>query len=110
MNRLILLLTLLLSSFSLLSGDVFEMDRPTVAGKFDLVVANILVPVLHDLLVDLRQLLSVNGRLILAGFVKKERIPLVSKAQSLGLSVEKISDDSGWECVILKNGSPSAPV
>jgi hypothetical protein len=51
-------------------------ERPAFDRMFDLVIANILAPVLHDLMPDLARHVSPGGRLILAGFVAKDRLPI----------------------------------
>jgi ribosomal protein L11 methyltransferase len=83
-------------------GDILCQDRPGFSQVFDLIIANILVPVLHDLLPDLARLLASRGHLIMAGFITKERVPLVEAAKQVGLVVNGISDDFGWECVVLE--------
>ena len=70
--------------------------------SYDLVIANILVPVLHDLMHELVRCLNPTGRLLLAGFVEKEMGPIVTRARSFGLEIEHSSDEGGWMGVALK--------
>lgn len=77
-------------------------ERPRFHRMFDVVIANILVPVLHDLMADLREHLSPKGRLIVAGFVEKEQHPLVKAAESHGLVLESSSDELGWKCLVFR--------
>lgn len=75
-------------------------NRPAFDSKFDVIIANILVPVLHDLMPDLVAQLAPGGRLIVAGFVEKEQGPLVQKAKTHGLAVAIDAQELGWKCVV----------
>ena len=86
------------------SADIILCDRPRFDTKFDVVIANILVPVLHDLMPDIASLTSPGGRLIVAGFVQKEEAPLMECASRFGFKVESVTDDHGWKCVVLIKG------
>jgi ribosomal protein L11 methyltransferase len=78
-------------------------ERPAFDRMFDLVIANILAPVLHDLMPDLARHVSPGGRLILAGFVAKEESGVLSKALACGLRVESVTEELGWKCVVLRH-------
>ena len=84
-------------------ADVVVADRPIFPEKFDLVVANILAPVLHELIPDISRCLSAGGRLILAGFIDKESAPLILRAESFGLTLESRFDELGWKCLVFSS-------
>jgi ribosomal protein L11 methyltransferase len=83
-------------------AEIVLSHRPYFDKKFDLVIANILAPVLHDLMADLAKHLQPSGRLLLAGFVAKEAAGVLSKATDCGLRVDFVADELGWMCVVLK--------
>jgi ribosomal protein L11 methyltransferase len=82
------------------NADIRLADRPAFDGSFDLIIANILVPVLHELMPDMVAHLSKKGRLMVAGFVDKEQQLLVERAVPHGLSVESETSELGWKCVV----------
>jgi ribosomal protein L11 methylase PrmA len=84
-------------------ADVFVQERPNFEEKFDVIVANILAPVLYDLMPDMAQLLAVGGRLVLAGFIEKEAGVLIQRAESFGLKFSFSCEELGWKCVVLEN-------
>jgi ribosomal protein L11 methylase PrmA len=86
-------------------ADVFVQERPNLLEKFDVIVANILAPVLHDLMPDMAQHLAVGGRLVLAGFIEKEAGALIQRAESFGLKLSFSCEELGWKCVVLENWS-----
>lgn len=69
--------------------------------RYDLVIANILVPVLHDLMSELRECCKIGGRLLLSGFIRKEAGPIVAKAVANGFAVEFEQDEGGWAGIVL---------
>jgi ribosomal protein L11 methyltransferase len=83
------------------SAEVHVTEAVSFEASFDLVIANILVPVLHDLLGQMVERMSHRGRLVLAGFVAKEEGPIITKAKTLGLGVIHRCEDNGWVCLVL---------
>lgn len=82
---------------------LLNAPAPPVDGtRYALIAANILVPVLHHVLAELRDLLAPNGRIVLAGFVEKEAVPLVALAMNLGLVEESRCLCRGWVGLILR--------
>ncbi len=71
-------------------------EPPASLGPFDVVLANILVPVLHQLLPRLAVLLAPQGVLLLAGFVDKEAGMLLSTAEQHGLVLQRRRECRGW--------------
>jgi len=84
------------------TAEIKLADTPEFTETFDLIIANILVPVLHDLMPAIVARLAPGGRLIVAGFVDKEEGPLVAKAKKHGLQVESVTSVNGWKCVVLR--------
>lgn len=68
--------------------------------RYDLVCANILVPVLHTLMPDLVAALSSHGRLILAGFIEKDEPALLARALTSGLRLESRASVRGWSGLV----------
>lgn len=83
-------------------ADIRLADRPQFEKKYDLVVSNILVPVLHDIMGDMAQHLSPDGHLVLAGFIEKEEARLVQTAEANGLVMHDKISESGWNCLTFK--------
>lgn len=74
-----------------------KTEVPSLAeGKWDVVAANILAPVLHQLMPTFAQLLAPGGALLLAGFIDKEAGPLVAAAAKVGLVVRERRECRGW--------------
>jgi ribosomal protein L11 methyltransferase len=79
---------------------------PRRAGGYQLIAANILVPVLHQLLPELAAALAEatpawTPRLVLAGFVAKEAEPLIVAAANVGLVVTSCCEVRGWIGLVL---------
>ena len=83
------------------AADVRVMDRPLFPVIFDLVIANILAPVLIDLMPELASQLKPGGKLILAGFVAKEEPAIVERSIAAGLQVERVTSELGWKCIVM---------
>jgi ribosomal protein L11 methyltransferase len=72
-----------------------------VAGTFDLVLANILAPVLREL----RPVLCARARggmLVLSGFKEKNRDELVASYEAEGLRLKTELERDGWHTVLLR--------
>ncbi len=89
------------AAFNRVLLESYLMERPVFGQKFDLILANILVPVLHSILPEVVVCLEAGGRVILAGFIEKEQEELLKKAESLGLTVEQVESEQGWQIVTL---------
>jgi ribosomal protein L11 methyltransferase len=72
--------------------------KPPVAPdiRYDLVTANILAPVLHELMPIFAASLDQGGLLLLAGFVAKEEPGIVDSARKNGLVVRMRGECRGW--------------
>ena len=65
-------------------------------GCYDLVIANILAPVLHDLMPAFAEALAPDGALVLAGFIAKEADAIITLAARAGLQVQQRRERRGW--------------
>jgi ribosomal protein L11 methyltransferase len=81
--------------------DLRVMDK-VPAGPFDLVMANILVPVLHQLAARIKAELAPSGTLVLAGFIDKDVPALVATYAAHGLTVRARREVRGWLALTLK--------
>lgn len=80
--------------------------KPAVAPdiRYDLVTANILAPVLHELMPIFAASLDQGGVLLLAGFVAKEEPGIVESARKNGLVVRMRGECRGWVGLALQRG------
>lgn len=79
-----------------------EPDPLNVPGEFSIVCANILAPVLHDLMPAFAKKLSRGGKLFLSGFTISDAEDLITKASAAGLSYENRIVECGWVCLQLE--------
>lgn len=70
--------------------------RAPSGAPFALLLANILVPVLHDLMPRFAASLAEDGVLVLAGFIEKEAPPLLAAAEAVGLTLTRRVERRGW--------------
>ena len=77
----------------------------TISGVFDVVVANILAPVLIALAGPVSAKVAPGGCLILAGLIDEQRAAVLAAYESSGLDVSNISYDGNWVCLTLERGS-----
>jgi ribosomal protein L11 methyltransferase len=82
------------------TADIRLADKPKFDRKFDLIVANILTPVLHSVMSDMVSHLSLDGYLVLAGFVDKEEGLIVQEALGHGLTLDYKISEAGWNCLV----------
>lgn len=71
--------------------------------RFEFIVANILVPVLHEMITDIVNYLAPNGTLVLSGFINKEWLGLKPKVLERGLTVVSETQIRGWLSIRLRN-------
>ncbi len=76
---------------------------PAEAAPYDLVTANILVPVLHHLMPHFSARLARGGTLLLAGFIDKELAALTATAAAHGLTPFGSRTVRGWVALALEN-------
>lgn len=73
-----------------------EVLRLAAPPRFDVVVANILAPVLSPLLEPFRAVTADEGRLILGGILEEEAEATVREARDAGWELEARNRDEGW--------------
>ena len=84
---------------SQINVDMAMLD--SIDGPFDVVVANILAPVLIDLAPDLRRLTAADGTLIISGILVENHQHVLD---ALGpLVVNNIATEDGWAAISLKS-------
>lgn len=83
-------------------AEIKVCEKPIFNHSFDLVIANILAPVLVELLPQFVACLSPAGRLVLAGFVSKEEEFITRAARSQKLELVESSSELGWKCLVFR--------
>ena len=84
--------------FQSILGDATILNK--VDGTFDLILANINRNILLSDLPAFREKMSDKAILILSGFYTSDMTMLISKAETLGLSLQKQKEDHDWACLI----------
>jgi ribosomal protein L11 methyltransferase len=77
-----------------------------VSSRYDLVVSNILTPVIIDLLPNVAEVLSPGGRFICSGILLSQQDEVVAKAQTLGFQVIEVSVREEWVAIAMILGTP----
>jgi ribosomal protein L11 methyltransferase len=76
-----------------------------IAGRYDLVTANILLPVILELLERLGGVLAPNGVLICSGILARNRDQVTARMAEKGLRVEAVLTDQDWMAVAARRRS-----
>ena len=84
--------------FRSLLGNASILNK--VDGTFDLVLANINRNILLSDLPAFREKMSDRALLILSGFYTSDTTMLISKAETLGLTLQKQREDHDWACLV----------
>ena len=84
--------------FQSLLGDSSILNK--VEGTFDLVLANINRNILLSDLPVFCEKMSAGAMLILSGFYTADSPMLISKAETLGLTLQKQKEDHDWACLV----------
>lgn len=79
-----------------------------VDGPMDVVVANILAPVLAELARDLQERVAPGGALVLSGFLAEQEEALLHEFPLLGV-VDRL-EEAGWCCLVLERSPVMADV
>jgi ribosomal protein L11 methyltransferase len=82
--------------------DQIEVDMAelaTISGPYDVVVANILAPVLVSMAVDLRRLTAADGVLIISGILGNDHQHVIDALAPM--QVEHTTIDAGWASIQL---------
>jgi len=64
--------------------------------QHELILANIVAPVIHELLDDMLLRLAPNGRLLLSGLIAPNIAPLTEALEAKGLSVTAVVQEGDW--------------
>ena len=96
---------------SLPGGDAvpmhFSVDGPLAlldSGDYDLVLVNILAPVITGMAPALAARLRQPGRLVAAGLIEDQEADVVDALQEQGLSVIQRSQEDDWVCLVVQKG------
>ena len=84
--------------FQSLLGDASILNK--VDGTFDLILANINRNILLSDLPAFREKMSDKAILIFSGFYTSDTTMLISKAETLGLTIQKQREDHDWACLV----------
>ena len=88
--------------------DVVRTERSdllkSVAGKADLIIANIIADIIVRLFGEVKGSLVAGGTMLLSGIIEDRLADVVEAAGQHGFSVEKIEQEKGWAAVIVKGG------
>ncbi len=87
-----------LSNIEILYGDLMEV----VEGKADVVVANILAPIVMILCDGVKGFMNDGGFFIASGILNTQREMIVEKMESIGFVIEEIMEDGEWICIVAK--------
>jgi len=85
------------------AGDLVE----EVAGQYDVVVANILAPVILGLLPEVRGVLAPGGRFICSGILESQQDEVLAKAQALGFHLIETLEREEWVALAMTLGGAS---
>ena len=76
-----------------------EADPERIPGLYSIVCANILAPVLHDLMPSFAVKLAPKGQLFLSGFTISDSDLIIAKARESNLLCLETVNESGWLCL-----------
>ena len=77
-----------------------------VTACYDVVVANILTPVILGLLPDVRGVLASGGRFICSGILQNQQDEVVAKARTLGFQLVDALEREEWVALTMTPDSP----
>ena len=88
--------------------DVVRTERSdllkSVAGKADLIIANIIADIVVRLFGEVEGSLAAGGTMLLSGIIEDRLADVVEAAGQHGFAIEKIEREKGWAAVIVKGG------
>ena len=71
-----------------------------VTKKYDVIIANILLNVLHDLIPDLKKALNNNGVFICSGLLKSQQNEIEKVLYACNFTVEKFDEKGEWISIV----------
>jgi ribosomal protein L11 methyltransferase len=87
-------------------GDLLK----AVAGRFDLVAANILTPVILMLLPDLRSVMADGARVICSGITLENRQRVIAALKAHGMAVLEDQTQEEWVAITASAPQPDSPL
>ena len=87
---------------------VVEGDASVVVGNHELVLANILAPVLLADAARIVDLVTPGGHVVLSGFTEARRADITAKYEGLGCRLVRTVEIDGWYALLLQRDEPSA--
>ncbi|RPJ75651.1 MAG: 50S ribosomal protein L11 methyltransferase [Desulfobacteraceae bacterium] len=85
-------------------GDRFQLAQGSLAGpfrgRFDIVCANILTPVILELLEDLPRVLKKGGSFICSGVIAENEALVVERMKATGFEIAEVLSQEGWVAIV----------
>jgi len=91
------------SFIAVVHGDGFATPQVQQQKPFDLIIANILAGPLVAMAPDLIACLDKGGYVLLSGMLEEQAIEVITRYESLGLTLHDRVDRSGWTSLLLKS-------
>ncbi len=87
-----------ISNIEILYGDLMEV----VKGKAEIVVANILAPIVMILCDGVKEFINAGGFFIASGILNTQEEMIKEKMESVGFKIEEVIADGEWVCIVAK--------
>lgn len=87
-----------ISNIEILYGDLMEV----VKGKAEIVVANILAPIVMILCDGVKEFINDGGFFIASGILNTQEEMIKEKMESVGFKIEEVIADGEWVCIVAK--------
>lgn len=87
-----------LSNIEILYGDLMEV----VKGKAEIVVANILAPIVMILCDGVKEFINEGGFFIASGILNTQEEMIKEKMKAVGFKIEEVIADGEWVCIVAK--------
>jgi ribosomal protein L11 methyltransferase len=81
--------------FQVKTGNLVDETNET----YDMIAANILTPVILDLIVDIRRVLKPGGIFICSGIVEKNQSQVTEALQNSGFEIVEVADKEEWVAI-----------
>ena len=78
------------------SFEIIHGELPKKLNNYNMIVSNILQPVINNFLPDFAKRLDDGGKLILAGFNEANQDKILEDAESLGFQLKSQHNERGW--------------
>lgn len=87
-----------ITNIEILYGDLMEV----VKGKAEIVVANILAPIVMILCDGVKEFINEGGFFIASGILNTQEEMIKEKMESVGFKIEEVIADGEWVCIVAK--------